>query len=154
KSMCSIHEKAFIWEGYSSQKPELVDAAFKQAEQTQQELGLVEKEITDSEILMVQKNADYDRYRKAVNEFEIQLVEKRTEFLTLERQIKSISFEDYKQIPEADLKLKIEQLYSNLEFIKERFEAFAEKHKVLSSQKITLSERISSSRQFISENEQ
>jgi len=150
----SNHEKAFIWEGYSLQKPELVEAAFKQAEQTQKELRLIEKEIIDLETLLIQKSTAYDRYQKAVNEFEIQLVEKRTEFLTLERQIKSLSFEDHQNLPEAELKLEIEQLYANIKFTNERFEAFAEKHKVLTSQKITLSERINSSRQFISENEQ
>lgn len=151
---CSEHEKAFIWEGYSSQKPESVDSAFKQADKIQGEIRLVEKEITDLETSLIQKNADYDRYRKAVNEFEIQLVGKSSEFLTLERQIKSLSFEDYKQVPESELEFKIEELYTNIESVKERFDAFAEKHKVLTNQKTTLSERISSSKQLISENEQ
>lgn len=150
----SEHEKAFIWKGYSSQKPESVDSAFKQAEKIQVEIRLVEKEITNLETLLIQKNADYDRYRKAVNEFEIQLVGKSSEFLTLERQIKSLSFKDHEKVPESELQVKIEELYANIESVKERFEAFAEKHKILTNQKITLSERINSSKQLISENEQ
>lgn len=150
----SEHEKAFIWEGYSSQKSESVDSAFKQADKIQEEIRIIEKGITDQETLLLQKNADYDRYRNAVNGFEIQLVGKSSEFLTLKRQLKGLSFEDHEQVPEADLRLKIEELYANIESVKERFEAFAEKQRILTNQKITLSERINSFKQVISENDQ
>ncbi len=148
------HKASFKWENYSSQKPEAVDSAFKQAEKTQEEILLLEKEIIDLEALLIQKNADYDRYQKAVNEFEIQLVEKRTEFLTLQRQVKNLSFEEYQEVPDVELELKIKILYTTIDSVKERFEAFTEKYQDLANQKITLSERINSSQQLISENKE
>lgn len=153
-SAVSEHEKGFLWKDYSSQNPESVGSAFKQAEQIQEGIRMLEKELSDLEALLIQKSADYDRFHVAVNGFEIQLVGKSTEFLTIERQLKTLSFDDHKQVPEADLRLKIESLYNNIEVVKEHFEASVEKHKSLTNQKTTLSERINSSKQLISENEQ
>jgi exonuclease SbcC len=150
----SEHQKAFIWTGYSTQDPKAVNSAFEKAYKTQEEIKLLEKELTDHESLLLQKNADYDKYRNAVNGFELQLLGKNTEFLTLRRQLLSQSFEDHEHMQEADIKLKIEELYTNIEAVKEQFEAFTEKHKDLTKQKITLSERINSSKQLLSESEQ
>src|SRR5690606_15418550 len=75
-------------------------------------------------------------------------------FLTLERQVKNLSFEEYQKVPDVELELKIKTLYATIDSVKERFEAFIEKHQNLANQKISLSERINSSKQLIYENKE
>jgi len=146
KSKQAAHRAVFQWEGWDKDDEALVEKAFERAEIITKNIKQLEKNLEEAEKVYKGSAADLEKYRKALNDFDINRAALTAQHSTLRQQLYLLSLSDYEHFSMNELEEKIRDTDRQISTVKKDFETLNKEIHDHQSAKVQLLERLNMSR--------
>lgn len=148
------HLESFTWKGFTPTDKEKAEEVFNNAEKAQNAIKILEASLEKEEQVLKLAIDDHEKYLRAIEGFKSQLIGKKSESSTIERQLKKLVLAEHTHFSEEELNLKATQLNQEIIRIKEQFEQLSEQIEQHKKSKISLEERKNSNTEILTAEEE